>query len=345
MKDARPIIAITMGDPAGIGPEIAAKALAQKDIYRICRPLIVGDAEVMRQGIRIAGVALDVRSIAQVEEAAFQHGGMDAFDLRNVDATHLEPGRVHASAGNAAFEAIEKAIELALDGRVDATVTGPIHKEALNAAGHKYAGHTEIFARYTRTKDYAMLLIYGDLRVIHVTTHIPLQKVSESITKARVLRVIELADAACRTLGIRDPRIAVAGLNPHASDGGLFGREEQDQIAPAVEAAKAAGIKVEGPLPPDTLFPQAMGGWFDICVAMYHDQGHIPLKMVGFRWDRGNGRWESVNGVNITLGLPIIRTSVDHGTAFDIAGKGIASPDSMIHAIEYAATLARERCK
>ena len=343
MKDARPTIAITMGDPAGIGPEIAAKALARGEVYKTCRPLIVGDAEVMRQGMRIAGVRLCVRSIAQVEEAAFHENGMDVLDLKNVDVAHLEPGRVCASAGNAAFEAIEKVIELALDKRVDATVTGPIHKEALNAAGHKYAGHTEIFAHRTRTRDYAMLLVYGDLRVIHVTTHIPLQQVSGSITKARVLRVIELASTACRTLGIRDPRIGVAGLNPHASDGGLFGREEQDQIATAIEAARSAGIRVEGPLPPDTLFPQAMGGRFDVCVAMYHDQGHIPLKMVGFRWDRDRGRWESVNGVNITLGLPIIRTSVDHGTAFDIAGKGIASPDSMIHAIEYATRLAHER--
>jgi len=345
MKDARPIIAVTMGDPAGIGPEIAAKALARREVYRIARPLIVGDAQVMRQGTDIAGVDLNVRPIARVEEAAFQLGAMDVLDLKNVDVAHLELGEVSASAGNAAFEAVEKSIELALDRRVDATVTGPIHKGALNAAGHKYAGHTEIFAHYTRTTDYAMLLIYGDLRVIHVTTHIPLRNVSELVTKPRVLRVIELADAACRTFGIQEPRIAVAGLNPHASDGGLFGREEQDQIMPAVEAARAAGIRVEGPLPPDTLFPQTMGGSFDICVAMYHDQGHIPLKMAGFRWDRASSRWESVNGVNITLGLPIIRTSVDHGTAFDIAGKGIASPDSMIHAIEYAAELARERCK
>jgi 4-phospho-D-threonate 3-dehydrogenase / 4-phospho-D-erythronate 3-dehydrogenase len=345
MKIARPIIAITMGDPAGIGPEIVAKALARREVYKLARPLVVGDAQVMRQGTEIAAVDLSIRPIARVEEAAFEPGGMDVLDLRNIDVTHLEVGKVSASAGNAAFEAVEKAIELALGKHVDATVTGPIHKEALNAAGHKYAGHTEIFAHYTRTTDYAMLLIYGDLRVIHVTTHVPLRKVSDLITKARVLRVIELADAACRTFGVQDPRIAVAGLNPHASDGGLFGREEQDQITPAVEAARAAGIRVEGPLPPDTLFPQAIGGWFDICVAMYHDQGHIPLKMAGFRWDRASGRWESVNGVNITLGLPIIRTSVDHGTAFDIAGKGIASPDSMIHAIEYAAKLARERRK
>jgi 4-hydroxythreonine-4-phosphate dehydrogenase len=188
-----------------------------------------------------------------------------------------------------------------------------------------------------------MLLVYGDLRVVHVTTHMPLRQVSESITKTRVLNVIKLADDASRKIGICDPRIGVAGLNPHASDGGLFGREEREQIAPAVEAARAAGIQVEGPLPPDTLFPQAIGGIFDVCVAMYHDQGHIPLKMVGFHWDRENARWASVNGINITLGLPIIRTSVDHGTALDIAGKGVASPDSMIHAIEYAAMLAREQ--
>jgi 4-hydroxythreonine-4-phosphate dehydrogenase len=332
-----------MGDPAGIGPEIAAKVLAHGKIHHICRPLIIGDAGAMRQGTEVAGVDLCVRPVAQVEEATFQPDGMDVLDLRNVDAVHLRPGKVCASAGNAAFEAIEKAIELALEKRIDATVTGPIHKEALNAAGHAYAGHTEIFAQYTRTKDYAMLLIYGDLRVIHVTTHIPLRQVSDSVTKARVLKVIELAHGACRKLGIRDPRIGVAGLNPHASDGGLFGREEQEQIVPAVEAARSAGIKAEGPIPPDTLFPRALGGCFDVCVAMYHDQGHIPLKMVGFRWDQERSRWESVSGVNITLGLPIIRTSVDHGTAFDIAGKGMAAADSMIHAIKYAVTLARER--
>jgi len=345
MKESRPIIGITMGDPAGIGPEIAAKALAREEIYRICRPLIIGDAEVMQQGMNIAGVDIYVRSINQVEEANFQQDSMDVLDLKNVNLEHLEKGKVCASGGNAAFEAIEKVIKLALDRRVDATVTGPINKEALDAAGHKYAGHTEIFAQYTQTKDYAMLLIYSDLRVIHVTTHIPLRRVSDSITKARVLRVIELADTACRTLGISKPRIGIAGLNPHASDGGLFGREEQNEIVPAIEAAKSAGIKVEGPLPPDTIFPQAMGGCFDICVAMYHDQGHIPLKMVGFRCDRESGRFESINGVNITLGLPIIRTSVDHGTAFDIAGRGIASADSMINAIEFAAKLANKRKK
>ena len=343
MAKARPIVGITMGDPAGIGPEIAAKVLAHGKIHHICRPLIIGDAGAMRQGTEVAGVSLCVRPVAQVEEATFQPDGMDVLDLRNVDAVHLKPGKVCASAGNAAFEAIERVIELALDGRVDATVTGPIHKEALNAAGHKYAGHTEIFAQYTQTEDYAMLLVYGDLRVIHVTTHIPLRQVSDSVTKTRVLKVIELAHSACRKLGTCDPRIGVTGLNPHASDGGLFGREEREQIAPAIEAARSAGIKAEGPMPPDTLFPRALAGHFDICVAMYHDQGHIPLKMVGFRWDRQNSRWESVNGVNITLGLPIIRTSVDHGTAFDIAGKGIASADSMIHAVEYAATLAYER--
>ena len=343
MAKARPIVGITMGDPAGIGPEIAARALAHDKIHQICRPLIIGDAGAMRQGTEVAGVDLCVRPVAQVEEATFQPDGMDVLDLRNVDAVHLKPGKVCASAGNAAFEAIERVIALALDGRVDATVTGPIHKEALNAAGHKYAGHTEIFAQYTQTEDYAMLLVYGDLRVIHVTTHIPLRQVSDSVTKTRVLKVIELAHGGCCKLGICEPRIAVAGLNPHASDGGLFGREEREQIAPAIEAARSAGIKAEGPIPPDTLFPRALGGHFDICVAMYHDQGHIPLKMVGFRWDQEKSRWEFVNGVNITLGLPIIRTSVDHGTALDIAGKGIASADSMIHAIECAVTLARER--
>jgi 4-hydroxythreonine-4-phosphate dehydrogenase len=184
-----------------------------------------------------------------------------------------------------------------------------------------------------------MLLIYGDLRVVHVTTHIPIQQVSHKITKTRVLKVIELAYHACQKLCIAHPRIGVAGLNPHASDGGLFGQEEREHIAPAIEAARSAGINAEGPVPSDTLFPKAIGGWFDICVVMYHDQGHIPLKVKGFIWDKENKRWHTVNGVNITLGLPIVRTSVDHGPAFDIAGQGIASPDSMISAIKYAAKL------
>ncbi len=340
MKDTRPILGITMGDPFGIGPEIAVKALATQNIYSICRPLLIGDAEVFRQAMTVMGLELKTLSVQSETEAGFEPGQIDVLQPAGCHVKELHYGTVSATAGHAAFLAIEKAIELARNGRIHAAVTSPIHKEAINLAGHDFPGHTEIFAHYTGTKDYAMLLIYGDLRVIHVTTHIPMQQVSRMITQDRVLKVIGLAHNACQKFGVTHPRIGVAGLNPHAGDGGLFGHEEQEHIAPAIEAARSAGINAEGPIPPDTLFPKAIGGLYDICVAMYHDQGHIPLKVTGFIWDKENQRWQSVNGVNITLGLPIIRTSVDHGTAFDIAGKGIASPDSMINAIEYAVKLA-----
>jgi len=347
MKNIRPVLGITMGDPFGIGPEIAVKALANENIYTLCRPLLIGDVNVFRQAVAFTQLKLKVRPVHNETEADFKPGQIDVLPPRLLVedkswgcVKELLYGTVSAQAGHAAFIAIEKVIELALDGRIKAIVTGPINKEAIHSAGHNFPGHTEIFAHYTKTDDYAMLLIYGGLRVVHVTTHIPIRDVSQMITQARVLKVIELAHDACQKLGINHPRIGVAGLNPHAGDGGLFGREEQEHIAPAIEAARSAGFHAEGPIPPDTLFPKALGGWFDICVAMYHDQGHIPLKMTGFIWDKENKRLSSVNGVNITLGLPIVRTSVDHGTAFDIAGQGIASPDSMISAIEYAVKLA-----
>jgi len=340
MKNTRPIIGITMGDPFGVGPEIAVKSLADKNIYSLCRPLLIGDANVFREAAALTGLVLKIHPVQNETEAVFNPGQIDVLQPADCLVEQLQYGTISAEAGHAAFASIEKAIELAKSGKIDAAVTGPINKEAINAAGHNFPGHTEIFAQYTGTKDYAMLLIYGDLRVIHVTTHVPIEQVSRLVTKKRVLKVIELAHDACEKLGLKHPRVGVAGLNPHAGDGGLFGQQEQQHIAPAIEAAKSAGINADGPIPADTLFPKAIGGLYDICVAMYHDQGHIPLKVTGFIWDRENERWHSVNGVNITLGLPIIRTSVDHGTAFDIAGKGVASPDSMINAIEYAVKLA-----
>ena len=339
----KPVLGITMGDASGIGPEIAAKALAKKEIYDICSPLVVGDANAMKQAVTIAGVDLKVRPISEVSEAKFEFGVMDVIDLKNVDVDKLEHGKVSAMAGQAAFEAITKVIELAMDKQIDGTVTGPIHKEAINAAGHHFPGHTEIYAHYTNTKDYAMFLVHGDLRVIHVSTHVPLREACELVKKERVLAVIQFANNACKSLGIESPKVGVAGINPHSSDGGLFGWEEEKEIAPAIEEAKALGILAEGPVPPDVLFSKAKGGLYDVCVAMYHDQGHIPLKLVGFVWDDEAQKWESISGVNITLGLPIIRTSVDHGTAFGKAGKGTAIPDSLIQAIKYAAKMAVNR--
>jgi 4-phospho-D-threonate 3-dehydrogenase / 4-phospho-D-erythronate 3-dehydrogenase len=335
-----PIIGISMGDPAGIGPEICAAALARKKARELCRPIVVGDAGVMRQAVTIAKAPLAVRAVSSVSQATFQHDGIDVYDLKNVDLSKHKLGKVSAMAGNAAFEAVRTMIELAMSNDIAATVTAPIHKEALVLAGHHFPGHTEIFAHFTGTSDFTMMLAAESLRVVHVSTHVSLRQACDAVTKERVLKVIELAHSACQKLGIANPQIGVAGLNPHASDGGLFGTEEREQIIPAIEEARRKGIKVDGPQPPDTFFAKAVGGAYDICVAMYHDQGHIPVKIKGFKYDGANRAWTSVNGINVSLGLPIIRTSVDHGTAFDQAGKGTASDASLIDAIEYAAKLA-----
>mgnify|MGYP003801456277 FL=1 len=338
-----PIIGISMGDPAGIGPEITAKALAEESVYRICRPLVTGDASAMEQAVRIANVKLGIRPIEQAADAKFKYGTIDVIDLKNVDMNSLIHGKVSAMAGNSAFEAVRKVIELAMADEIDATVTGPINKKAMNDAGFHYTGHTEIYAELTGTKDYTMMLADKNLRVVHVSTHVSLRQACDNVKKERVLAVIKLAFDAMRDFGIANPRIGVAGLNPHAGEGGLFGWEEEKEIIPAIEEARFMGINAEGPIPPDTLFSKAKGGQYDIVVAMYHDQGHIPLKVVGFNWDEKEKKWGSVSGVNITLGLPIIRTSVDHGTAFGKAGKGTASHESLLHAIEYAAKFAAQR--
>jgi 4-hydroxythreonine-4-phosphate dehydrogenase len=338
-----PIIGISMGDPAGIGPEIAAKALSSPQVYDLCRPLIVGDAQVMEQAVGIVGTGLKVNPIQSIAEARFSPGTADVWDLGNVDVHSLQLGQVSAHAGKAAFEAVKKVIELALTGEVHATVTGPINKEAINLAGFNYAGHTEIFAEFTHTKDYTMMLVHEHLRVVHVSTHVALRQACDLVTKERVLKTIRLADQALKDMGLHNARIGVAGLNPHASDGGLFGREETEEIQPAVAAAQALGINAEGPIPPDTLFSKAWGGQYDAVVAMYHDQGHIPIKVLGFRYSEQERKWMSVQGVNITLGLPIIRVSVDHGTAYDQAGRGTASAESLLAAIEYASQLAQRR--
>ena len=331
-----------MGDPAGIGPEIIAKALARPQVHALCRPLVIGDAGVIRNATKYANVALAVRSVANVGDARFTPNTIDVFDLKNVDPEQFQLGKVSAMAGNAAFEAVKTMIELAMAKQIAGTVTAPIHKEALVAAGHHFPGHTEIFAHFTGTSDFTMMLAADKLRVVHVSTHVSLRQACDAVTKDRVLKVIELANDACKRLGIAEPRIGVAGLNPHASDGGLFGTEERDHIIPAVEAARAAGMNVEGPQPPDTFFAKAVCGAYDIVVAMYHDQGHIAAKIKGFSYDPEKRAWTDVRGINVSLGLPIIRTSVDHGTAFDQAGKGTASDASLLDAIEYAAKLAAQ---
>lgn len=334
-------IGITLGDPAGIGPEISIKAFAKKDLYERCQPLLVGDACVVEKYLQAhPELNLKLNVVDEPDQGKYVYGTIDLIDLKAVDINQLAIGEVSAMAGNAAFQYVKKVIELALDKKIDATVTNPLNKEALNLAGHHYAGHTEIYADLTNTDKYTMMLADGNLRVVHVSTHVSLREACDRATKERVLDVIRIADKACKNLGIKNPRVAVAGLNPHCGENGLFGREEIEEINPAVEAAKAEGINAFGSLPADTVFSKANGGMFDIVVAMYHDQGHIPLKLLGFVYDQEKQSWQAVQGVNITLGLPIIRTSVDHGTAFDQAGKWSASELSLENAIDYAIRLA-----
>lgn len=329
-----------MGDPAGIGPEIVVKALSLKETYDKCRPMVTGDAAVMQLAIRQLDSDLKVNAISNVNDARFEYGTIDVYDLHCIDMDTFRQGEVAAQCGDAAFKAVVKAIELAMNNDVDATVTAPLNKEALNLAGHHFDGHTEIYARYTGTKKYAMLLADDFMRVIHVSTHVSLRQACDLVKKQRIIDVSELITDACRQFGIERPHIGIAGLNPHASDNGLFGSEEKEEIIPAVETLRAKGYDVDGPVPPDTLFAKAKCGKYDGCVAMYHDQGHIPFKVVGFNWNKETGKMESTKGVNITLGLPIIRVSVDHGTAFDVAGKGVASPEAMLLSIDYAARMA-----
>jgi 4-hydroxythreonine-4-phosphate dehydrogenase len=341
--DPRPILGITMGDPAGVGPEITAKAAAEAGVRDTSRLLVIGSAQVMAEAVSVARVPLTVRAVKRPEDCRFDDGTLEVLDLANVDARTLPRGAVSAAAGRAAYEYIETAVRLAGARAIAAIVTAPINKEALAAAGVPHAGHTEILASLSGTRDFAMLLMGKELRVIHVTTHVALRRVPDLVTRDRVLRVIRLARQAMDGMGRPNARIAVAGLNPHAGEEGLFGDEEQTSIIPAIEAARAEGAHVVGPLPADTLFSRARGGEFDIVVAMYHDQGHIPVKTLGFEYDDASGRWTGLSGVNVTIGLPFLRVSVDHGTAFDRAWKGIANHESMVEAIEVAVAMTSGR--
>lgn len=338
-----PIIGITMGDPASIGPEIAIKALLKKELYESCRPLIVGSAAVFNHINSLLNLNVEINAISSVSEAKFQYGVIDVFDLEDVKMDELVFGEISAMCGEAAFQSVKKVIELALAKEIDATVTGPINKKSINEAGHHYAGHTEIYADFTNTKKYAMLLVEDNIKVIHVSTHVSLRQACDLVKKERILQVIELLHNGMISLGETNLKIGVAGLNPHAGDSGLFGTEEADDILPAIEEARTLGYDVEGPVPPDTMFSKAAQGYYGGVVAMYHDQGHIPFKLTGFKWNSEKNQMDSVKGVNITMGLPIIRTSVDHGTAFEIAGKGIASEDAMVLAIESAVQLSKYR--
>ncbi|KAF0144415.1 MAG: 4-hydroxythreonine-4-phosphate dehydrogenase [Nitrospirae bacterium] len=319
-------IAITMGDPGGVGPEIIVKALSSAEIREICIPVVIGDRLVIEEAMHMLNLPLKLRVLKSPEESGGERETIDLIDMKLLGK--FMGGKPTAEGGRACASYIKKAAELALDKKVDAVVTAPISKEALKMAGIRWPGHTEMLAELTGTDYYAMMLAGGPLKVILVTIHTSLKSVPEMITRERVLKTIRLAKKACDMMEIENPEIAVAGLNPHAGEAGIFGDEEIKEIIPAIEDAKKEGIQVTGPLPPDTIFHKAYKGEFDIVVCMYHDQGLIPLKMIAFE-----------QGVNVTVGLPIIRTSSDHGTAYDIAWKGIANSSSMIEAIKMAVKL------
>lgn len=328
----RPLIALTMGDPAGIGAEISLKALLDPQIYAICRPLVIGTLAVLEQMRDILRSGQRLQPVMAPAAGGYVPGTVDVLDL---SAEHPGPfpfGVATKEGGAAAVAYVEKAIALAMAGEIDAIATAPLNKEAMRAAGFPYDGHTELLAVKTGTKVYTMMLASGDFRVFHVSTHVSLRGAIERAKKARVLQVIELAYREIERLGVAVPRLAVAGLNPHAGEHGLFGDEEIHEIGPAVDEARARGWNVSGPWSPDTVFARAKRGEFDGVVAMYHDQGHIPFKMTEFDM-----------GVNVTVGLPIIRTSVDHGTAYDIAGNGVADAKNMRQAVRLAADMARRR--
>lgn len=331
--DRNPQLALTMGDPGGIGAEIIVRAhgsaISTADL------LVIGDAAVIHSAIDILDSDLQVNSMSAASEARFEAGIIDVLDLDNV--RNHEWGVLRKDFGSASLEYIEQGIELTMDGDLDGIVTAPINKQATRLAGADHVGHTGILADRTGTETYSMMLIEEELRTTHVSTHVPLREACDLVTRETVLDTIIVSKEGLLDLGVEDPAIAVAGLNPHASDGGLLGDEEDEAIAPAVEAATEEGINVTGPESPDTVYVRAARGEFDCVVSMYHDEGHIPIKMLGF------SKGGEVSGVNMTVGLPIVRTSVDHGTAFDIAGEGIASPRSMIDAIEVAGTAVRNR--
>lgn len=326
----KPVLGITMGDAAGIGAEIIVKSLADKHLYEIAQPVVIGDKKMMQRALDLLQSPLKINVVTNLDNLNTKYGTIDLVDLDNVPAD-LPYSQVDPRAGKAAYEYVEKAVQYAMANKIQAVVTAPLNKEALHAGGKMFPGHTEILAQLSGTKDYSMMLVSEKLRVIHVTTHVQLRKACDLVKKERVLTVIKLADENAKMLGFKQPRVAVAGLNPHSGENGMFGDEDRKEIVPAVEAAKQLGINASGPIPPDTVFHRAANlNEFDIVVVMYHDQGHIPIKLLGFD-----------TGVNVTVGLPFIRTSVDHGTAFPIAGKGIADSKSMTESLYLAAQMAQ----
>ncbi len=336
-------IAITMGDPAGVGPEIIVKALSHVEVYQQCIPIVIGDHAALADAVKFCNLPVELREISDVSEGKGEFGNIDFINMNKLQPGGWEYKKNSAKCGEASFQYVVYAIKQALEGKVHAVVTAPINKESINMAGYRYSGHTEIFAEYTGTKDYAMLLASRTLHVIHVSTHCSLREACDRVKKDRVLKVIRLAQLGMQQLGYSKPKIGVSGLNPHCSENGLFGTEEEREIIPAIEEARREGIEVTGPEAPDTVFVKCQAGQYDIVVAMYHDQGHIPLKLSGFKYNLQANKYESVSGINCTIGLPIVRTSVDHGTAFGKAGEGRANEESMLDAVFAGVKMAEYR--
>ncbi len=328
----RPIVGITMGDPLGIGPEIILKSFLEGEVLKTCKILVIGDRSVMENTAGDLNFPVKVRGISNPSEAVFDSGMLDVLDLTNIDFGRFALGRVEASAGKAAVEYLKKAGNLAMEGKIDAIASAPVNKEAMRLAGFNYPGQTEILAELTKTKDFCMLLVSGSIRIIPVTTHLSLRKALDLITRERVLKFIKFAEQGLSDLGLMNGKIGVSGVNPHAGEGGAFGEEETNEIIPAIEEAKKRGINVEGPIAADVIFLRMKEKNFDIVLVMYHDHGNILVKALGID-----------ASVTILIGLPIIRTSVVHGTAFDIAGKGVANIQSFTEAIKMAAHMARVR--
>lgn len=331
-NNSRPIIVVTMGDAAGVGPEIVVKALQSQQIYKICLPLVVGDSYTILQTINSLETSQSLNHVDEISEIVGRPGTIDILDLHNLEQNDIITGKICLACGKAAMEYIQKAAELVMEKKSAAMVTAPINKEATIEAGYGDVGHLEYLARITGAKEYATMLVSGKLRVVHLTTHYSLKNACKYVKKDRILGRLQLTHDSFRKWGINRPRIGVAALNPHGSDGGLFGSEEMDEILPAVQDAHSQGIDAHGPYPADSIFTRALNGEFDAVLAMYHDQGHIAIKVHGFE-----------RSISIAMGLPFIRTSVDHGTAFDIAGKGIADSTSLEEAIKMAVNLTRGR--
>ena len=336
-----PIVGVTMGDPCGIGPEIVLKSLCDDKLHRHdCRFIVFGSSDVLREMVQKLALDIEVCSTKSVEEATVDAKRIVVYECSNFGPVGDRFGKELKEAGQAALDAIHRSAELVCAKEIQAVATAPVSKTSLHMAGCKVPGHAEIFAGHAKADIVATMLMHGEFRVVHLSTHVSLREACDLVKQDRIVTMTKLAHQALLAMGIKEPKIALAGLNPHGGDGGLFGTEEAEEIAPAAKKLQQLGIRAEGPIPADIVFSQALGGMWDAVLAMYHDQGHIPIKTASFSYDRKAKRWESTGGATLTLGLPFARTSVDHGTAFDVAGKGIAEPSAMREAIALAAKMA-----